>query len=77
MLVVVGAKMVLNAWFGTKVIPTEVALLITALLVGGSMLFSMWKTRGMPSEAAAESAGKWWVPGSPSKKGGEGGDTKQ
>ena len=76
-LVVVGAKMVLNAWFGTKVIPTEVALLITALLVGGSMLFSMWKTRGMPPEAAAESAGKWWVPGSPSKKGGEGGDTKK
>lgn len=76
-LVVVGAKMVLNAWFGTKVIPTEVALLITALLVGGSMLFSMWKTRGVPSEAAAESAGKWWVPGSPSKKGGEGGDAKK
>ncbi|HTF85966.1 MAG TPA: hypothetical protein VL987_15390, partial [Cellvibrio sp.] len=76
-LAVVGAKMVLNAWYGTKVIPTEVALLITALLVGGSMLFSMWKTRGMPAEEAVDSAGKWWVPGSPSKKGKEGGDTKK
>src|SRR5690606_5782442 len=53
-LVVVGAKMVLNAWFGTKVIPTEVALLITALLVGGSICFSMWKTGSMPVAEAAK-----------------------
>lgn len=66
-LVVVGLKMVLNAWFGTKVIPTEVALLITALLIGGSIFFSMWKTRSMPVAEAAKTAGKWWVPGSPRK----------
>lgn len=66
-LVVVGLKMVLNAWFGTKVIPTEVALLITAVLIGGSILISMWKTRGMPAEEAAKLAEQWWVPGSPAK----------
>lgn len=71
-LVVVGAKMVLNAWFGTKVIPTEIALLITAVLVVGSMLLSIWKTRGMPEAEAAKEARQWWVPGSPRKSGGDG-----
>jgi tellurite resistance protein TerC len=66
-LVVVGIKMILNAWFGTKVIPTEVALLITGVLIGGSILFSMWKTRGMPADEAAKVGGNWWVPGSPPK----------
>jgi tellurite resistance protein TerC len=66
-LVVIGLKMILNAWFGTKVIPTEIALLITAVLIGGSILFSMWKTRGMPKEAATAEAERWWLPGSPAK----------
>lgn len=66
-LVVVGVKMILNAWFDAKVIPTEVALLITAVLIGGSIFFSMWKTRGIPAEQAAAEAGRWWVPGSPRK----------
>jgi tellurite resistance protein TerC len=66
-LVVVGLKMVLNAWFGTKVIPTEAALLITAVLIGGSIAISMWKTRGMPPEEAARLGEQWWVPGSPPK----------
>lgn len=69
-LVVVGIKMVLNAWFGTKVIPTEVALLITAVLIAGSIFFSMWKTRSMSTEEAAATANQWWVPGSPRKKDG-------
>jgi tellurite resistance protein TerC len=64
-LMVVGAKMLLNAWFGAKVIPTEVALLITAALIGGSMLVSVLKTRGLPKEAAASAALHGWVPGSP------------
>lgn len=67
-LVVVGAKMVLNAWFGTKVIPTEIALLITAVLISGSIFISMWKTRTMSPEEAAKTSSKWWVPGSPSRK---------
>ncbi len=66
-LVVIGIKMVLNAWAGRAVIPTEIALLITATLIGGSVLFSMWKTRGMPPEEAAAEAQRWWVPGSPPK----------
>lgn len=66
-LVIVGLKMVLNAWFGTKVIPTEIALLITAVLIGGSILFSMWKTRDLPDTEAKRMASRWWVPGSPSK----------
>jgi tellurite resistance protein TerC len=62
-LMVVGAKMLLNAWFGEKVIPTEVALLITGILIGGSMLISMIKTRGLPKETAKEEALHGWVPG--------------
>lgn len=64
-LMVVGAKMLLNAWFGAKVIPTEVALLITAALIGGSMLVSVLKTRGLPRETSAVEAMQGWVPGSP------------
>ena len=67
-LVVVGTKMLLNAWFGTKVVPTEIALLITASLIAGSIAFSIWKTRSMPAEEATEAANRWWVPGSPAKK---------
>lgn len=67
-LVIVGVKMVLNAWFGTKVIPTEIALLITAVLIGGSILFSIWKTRHLAEKDAAKMASRWWIPGSPAKK---------
>lgn len=67
-LVVVGLKMVVNAWFGTKVIPTEAALLITGVLIGGSILFSMWKTRHLAHAEASQIAAQWWIPGSPPKK---------
>jgi tellurite resistance protein TerC len=65
-LMVVGAKMLINAAFG-KVIPTEAALLITALLIGGSMMVSMIKTRKLPKEATTAEAVHGWVPGSPKK----------
>lgn len=65
-LMVVGAKMLINAAFG-KVIPTEAALLVTALLIGGSMLVSVLKTRKLPKVAAAKEAIHGWVPGSPAK----------
>jgi tellurite resistance protein TerC len=65
-LMVVGAKMLINATFG-KVIPTEAALLITALLIGGSMMVSMIKTRKLPKEATTAEAVHGWVPGSPKK----------
>jgi len=47
--------MLVNAAFDAKIIPTELALISTALLVGGSMLVSVIKTRHLPKEIAAES----------------------
>lgn len=69
-LILVGVKMLVNAYFGKKFIPTEVALLITAVLIGGSMLISVIRTRKLlETERAAEAAkaGAWWVPGSPAR----------
>ncbi|WP_027715272.1 TerC family protein [Desulfuromonas sp. TF] len=66
-LMVVGAKMLINAAFG-KVIPTEAALLITALLIGGSMLVSVIKTRRLPKEIGTAEAVHGWVPGSPARE---------
>ncbi|MGK2907629.1 MAG: TerC family protein [Desulfuromonadales bacterium] len=65
-LMVVGAKMLINAAFG-KIIPTEAALLVTALLIGGSMLVSVLKTRRLPKEISTAEAVHGWVPGSPAK----------
>lgn len=65
-LMVVGAKMLINAAFG-KIIPTEAALLVTALLIGGSMLVSVLKTRGLPKKITSAEAIQGWVPGSPAK----------
>ncbi|GAB58191.1 TerC family protein [Rheinheimera nanhaiensis] len=66
-LMVVGSKMILNAYFGQKVIPTEIALLITAVLIGGSMAISLLKTRGTSAGQAPAETKAWWVPGSPAK----------
>jgi tellurite resistance protein TerC len=69
-LIFVGVKMLVNAYFGKEFIPTEVALLITAVLIGGSMLISIVRTRKLPEaerSAEAAKAGAWWVPGSPSR----------
>lgn len=67
-LILVGVKMLVNAYFGKKFIPTELTLLITAVLIGGSMLISIVRTGKLTeAERAAEAArgGAWWVPGSP------------
>ena len=66
-LVVVGGKMIVNAWFGEKIVPTEMALLITSGIIAASMLFSMLKTRAEPTEEQLSEAARWWVPGSPPK----------
>ena len=66
-LVLVGAKMLVNAAFDAKIIPTELALISTALLIGGSMLVSVIKTRHLPKEIAAAEAIHGWVPGSPAE----------
>ncbi|WP_027253224.1 TerC family protein [Photobacterium halotolerans] len=69
-LIFVGVKMLVNAYFGTKLIPTELALLITAVLIGGSMLISIVRTRNLTEAertAEADKVGSWWVPGSPAR----------
>lgn len=69
MLVLVGTKMLVNAAFDAKIIPTEVALLLTAALIGGSMLVSLVRTRQVPPAEASERALHGWVPGSPAEEG--------
>lgn len=63
-LIVVGAKMILNAFFGEKFIPTEWALAITAALIFGSMAVSLVKTRGPGNGTEARPLPTGWVPGS-------------
>ena len=62
-LVVVGAKMILNGIYGEKVVPTEIALAITATLMLASIALSLIRTRGRVEPASASITG--WVPGSP------------
>lgn len=66
-LVLVGVKMIVNAWFGGKVIPTEAALAATGAIILVSVLVSVLKTRAKPDRQELEEAAKWWVPGSPAK----------
>jgi tellurite resistance protein TerC len=66
-LVVVGGKMIVNAWFNAKIIPTEMALLITSGIIAVSILVSMLKTRAEPLKNEMDEAKRWWIPGSPSK----------
>ena len=64
-LVVVGGKMIANYFYGGKFIPTEWALLATAVLIGGAVVLSLLKTRGLAAEPTALPTG--WVPGSPAQ----------
>ena len=65
-LIVVGGKMIANYFYGGKFIPTEWALAITAVLIGGSIAMSLLRTRGTgPAEPVALPRG--WIPGSPRK----------
>jgi tellurite resistance protein TerC len=61
-LIVVGGKMIANYFYGGKFIPTELALLITAVLIGGSIALSLLRKGAEP---AAVPTG--WVPGSPAR----------
>jgi tellurite resistance protein TerC len=60
-LILIGGKMVANGIFGADAVPTEFALLGTALLVGGSILLSF--VRPMPGYKR-----HGWVPGTPAAK---------
>jgi tellurite resistance protein TerC len=66
-LVLVGVKMIVNAWYGGKVISTELALAATAGIIACSVLVSMMKTRASPGAEEKRAAARWWVPGSPAK----------
>jgi tellurite resistance protein TerC len=66
-LMVVGFKMIANGIAGEKVVPVELALLATALLIGGSIVLSILR----PSRSGTASA-IWagWVPGSSGRRDG-------
>lgn len=66
-LVLIGTKMILNALAGYKVVPTEWALLATAVLIGGSIAVSLLRPAKSPPPGT-------WVPGSSSvtRRGDEG-----
>jgi len=66
-LVLVGAKMIVNAWAGAKVVSTEAALAVTGGIILASVLVSLLKTRAAPTEEGLREAARWWVPGSPPK----------
>ncbi|UUP18697.1 TerC family protein [Nitratireductor thuwali] len=63
-LVVIGSKMIANYFYGGKFVPTELALLITVVLIGGSIALSLIRTRGAPP-AEPQVLPTGWVPGSP------------
>lgn len=60
-LMVIGGKMIVNEIAGEKLIPTEAALLLTAVLLLGSIALSLLRTR-RPGEAEQRTTG--WIPGS-------------
>jgi tellurite resistance protein TerC len=56
-LIVIGGKMIANGIYGEKFVPTEIALLVTAALIGGSIVLSLLRPRpaGPPLRG--------WIPG--------------
>ncbi|NCD25219.1 MAG: TerC family protein [Deltaproteobacteria bacterium] len=65
-LILVGVKMLVNTFFDGKIISTETALLATAAIIGGSMLYSVYRTRQATADEA-RAATHWWIPGSPAR----------
>lgn len=63
-LVLVGAKMLVNGYFGAKTIPTEYALIATAVTVFGSIFVSLLR-KDRPEDSKTLPTG--WVVGSPAK----------
>lgn len=66
LLIVVGGKMIANYFYGEKFIPTEWALAVTAVLIGGSIVLSLLRTRGA-GHAEQATLPRGWIPGSPGK----------
>ena len=66
-LVFIGAKMILNAWFNAKIISIELALLVTAVIIAASIIISIIKTRTLGTEDKVQSR-FGWIPGTPSRE---------
>ncbi|ODS62780.1 MAG: hypothetical protein ABS41_06235 [Arenimonas sp. SCN 70-307] len=52
-LVFIGSKIFLGDWLWDGKMPAELSLGVTAALLAGGVLFSLWKTRGAPATGAA------------------------
>ena len=66
-LVFIGAKMILNAWFNAKIISIELALLVTAVIIAASIIISVIKTRTVSAEDTVQ-VHFGWIPGTPSRE---------
>lgn len=66
-LVFIGAKMILNAWFEAKIISIELALLVTAVIIAISIIISIIKTRTVSTTDTVQSH-FGWIPGTPSRE---------
>ena len=66
-LVFIGAKMILNAWFNAKIISIELALLVTAVIIAASIIISIIKTRTLGTKDKVQSR-FGWIPGTPSRE---------
>ena len=63
-LILIGVKMLVNHYFGEKIIPIELSLILTVIILGTSVVLSIIKTRRDPKTEAR----KGWVPGSAPKE---------
>lgn len=62
-LILIGIKMILNGIFGEHTIPTHYALIITGLLLAGSIIISLIKSRTLPAAKERKAVITGWVPG--------------
>lgn len=67
-LILIGIKMILNGIFGENFIPTHYALMATAILLTGSIIISLIKSRGLFAVKERREVLTGWVPGSGVKK---------
>ncbi|MDW8442987.1 MAG: hypothetical protein RML45_00715 [Acetobacteraceae bacterium] len=61
-LMLVGAKMLANYIEGGKAVPVEIALLVTASIIGGSIVLSLIKTAERAPAEGFAAAWRGWVP---------------
>jgi len=67
-LILIGIKMISNGIFGENFIPTHYALMATAILLAGSIIVSLIKSRGVLAVKERREVLTGWVPGSGVKR---------